>query len=94
MGIRSVEKGLFANKGIIKMIAREYIKLSELAGIVSMSPKTLKKHLDEITHYRATPRSPILVRMKDFDAWMERRRRDSQEDPDVHTILTRIAEVV
>ena len=76
------------------MINREYIKLSELAGIVSMSPKTIKKHLNEITHYRATDRSPILVRRKDFEAWMERRRRDSQEDPDVRTILSKIAEVV
>ena len=72
----------------------EYIKLSELAHLVSMSPKTIKKHIHEITHFRATKRSPILVRWKDFEAWMERRRHDAQEDPDVHAILTRISEAV
>ena len=75
------------------IVQSEYMKLSEIAVRSSMSTKTLKKHLDEITHYRATPGSPILIRWKDFEAWMDRRRHDSQEDPDVKTILTKIAEV-
>ena len=76
------------------MVQAEYMKLSEISIRASMSPKTIKKHMKEITHYRATPQSPILIRWKDFEAWMDRRRRDAQEDPDVNVILHRISEAV
>ena len=70
----------------------EYMKLSEISRRSSMSVRTIKKHLNEIRHYRSTPRSPILIKWCDFEAWMDRRRRDAQEDPDVRAILEKLSQ--
>jgi hypothetical protein len=78
----------------IPMSEVEYMKLSEISRKASISVRTLKKHLNEFTHYRSTPRSPILVRWTDFQAWMDKRRQDAQEDPDVQEILERISQAV
>lgn len=71
----------------------EYMKLSEISRRSSISVRTIKKHINEITHYRSTPRSPILVRWCDFQAWMDKRRQDAHEDPDVQAILEKISQV-
>lgn len=72
----------------------DYMKLSEISIRVSMSARTIKKHLSEIPHYRATRTSPILIKWPDFEAWMERRRIDAREDPDVSAILEKISQAV
>lgn len=72
----------------------DYLKLAEVSRRSSMSVRTIKKHIREIKHYRPTPRSPILVKWEDFEAWMDRGRKDAQEDPDVHAILERISGAV
>ena len=72
----------------------EYMKLSEISRKSSISVRTIKKHLSEITHYRSTPRSPILVRWSGFQGWMDKRRQDAREDPDVQAILERISQAV
>jgi hypothetical protein len=71
----------------------EYLKLSEISRRSSISVRTLKKHLHEIAHYRSTPASPILIRWSDFQNWMDKRRRDAQDDPDVQAILEKISQV-
>lgn len=69
----------------------DIMKLSELARRLKISPRTLKKHLRHMDHYRLSPRSPIMIRRSDFEAYLERVRRPAQEDPDVRAILERVA---
>jgi hypothetical protein len=71
----------------------EYMKLSEISRKTSISPRAIKKHLGEIPHYRMTPRSPILVKWRDFQEWMDKRLYDARQDPDVRAILEKIAQV-
>ena len=71
----------------------EYMRLTEISRKASISPRAIKKHLNEIPHYRMTPRSPILVKWGDFQAWMDQRLYDARQDPDVRAILEKIAQV-
>lgn len=69
----------------------DLMKLSELARELHLSPRTLKKHLKHMAHYRLSPRSPIMIRREDFDTYLQRVKRPAQEDPDVRAILERVA---
>lgn len=69
----------------------EYLKLSEIARRSSLSVRTIKKHLHEIPHCQPTGRS-YLIKWSDFEAWLQRSRRDALSDPYVRTIIERMAE--
>ena len=68
-----------------------YLKLTEIARRSSLSVKTIKKHLAEIPHCR--PAKDYLVKWSDFEAWLQKSRRDALADPYVVGILEKMAAV-
>ncbi len=68
----------------------EYLKLTEISRRSSLSVRTIKKHLNEIPHCQ--PTRSYLIKWSDFEAWLQRSRRDALSDPYVRRIVERMAE--
>jgi hypothetical protein len=76
-----------SKKGEIKM--SDYVTLKVLARRSSLSEKTLRRFIrcKELPHYRADPKGKILIRLSDFNAWIESRRIQVEKDVDAKEML-------
>lgn len=67
----------------------DYVTIKFLAQRSSLSDRTLRKFIrcGEFPHYRPDPKGKILIRLSDFDAWIESRRVQIEQDIDAKEML-------
>jgi hypothetical protein len=70
-----------------------YLSLNEVARRANMSVRHIRKHLSEIPHYRFSKRGKIWIDWNEFQAWMQKRRVEIQEDGQVVDILRSLAQM-
>ena len=67
----------------------DYVTIKVLAQRSSLSERTLRRFIRcrEFPHYRPDPKGKILIRLADFDAWIESRRIQMEQDKDAKEML-------
>jgi excisionase family DNA binding protein len=72
-----------------RKVMSDYVTIKVLAQRSSLSERTLRKLIrcGEIFHYRPDPKGKILIRLSDFDAWIESRRVLIEKDIDAKEML-------
>jgi excisionase family DNA binding protein len=60
----------------------DYVTIKVLAQRSSLSERTLRRFIQckELPHYRPDPKGKILVRLSDFNAWIESRQVEKDVD--------------
>ena len=67
------------------------MSLNDVALRASMSTRFIRKHLSEISHYRASLRGKIWIDWNDFQSWLRRLRVEIRQDDPVVDILRDLA---
>lgn len=67
----------------------DYVTIKALAQRSSLSERTLRRYIRcrELPHYRPDPKGKILIRLSDFDVWIESRRIRIEQDIDAKEML-------
>jgi lambda repressor-like predicted transcriptional regulator len=74
-------------------LSAKFISLQDLSTYSSLSVKTLRSYLfrqqNPLPHYRLTKK--ILVRLEDFEVWMEAYRQAPEQRPDLAQTVDELA---